>query len=130
MTEATDGMGDEDLLPLKINMTSLTGGEVWLNGERIERQIAGVHLKAGFGEPSEAVLVLGPRASTGTFEGLARVAIGEPPDPGPAAAAFLSAIDPEILEQTALNRIDLDPGPHGLTKTMLRQLVEWANGRP
>ena len=81
--------------------------------------------------PPELVLMLGARAACqAQYEGMARVVVGEEPDPGPAAARFLAAMDPEILEQAALNRPDLESGPHGLTKAMLRQLTEWASGRP
>lgn len=60
------------------------------------------------------------------FDGLARVAIGEP---AVEAAAFLDAIDAETLEQSALNRTDVGNEPHALTAAMLRQLAEWARGR-
>ncbi|WP_436957987.1 hypothetical protein [Streptomyces sp. SudanB182_2057] len=50
------------------------------------------------------------------------------PDPGPAAAVFLDAIDPEALERAALARPDLGTEPYSLTKAMLTQLVEWARG--
>ncbi|MFF7092846.1 hypothetical protein ACFY9A_10675 [Streptomyces rubradiris] len=50
------------------------------------------------------------------------------PDPGPAAAVFLDAIDPEALERAALARPDLGTEPYSLTKAMRTQLVEWARG--
>ncbi|MFJ4910648.1 hypothetical protein ACIQCR_34785 [Streptomyces sp. NPDC093249] len=53
-----------------------------------------------------------------------------PPDPGPAAAEFLEAIDARQLEQTALARIDLlDGQPNELTRAMLHLLTEWARGQ-
>jgi hypothetical protein len=63
------------------------------------------------------------------FEGLAVVEINTyADDPGPAAAAFLSAIDAGELEKAALARLDLDSEEHATTRAILRQLIEWANG--
>ncbi|WP_055713155.1 hypothetical protein [Streptomyces torulosus] len=77
------------------------------------------------------VIELSPRATaTGVFEGLAHVVIGDRPDPGPAAAAFLSVISPAELEKAALARHDLMDGqPHELTRAMLALLREWALGQ-
>ncbi len=79
------------------------------------------------GESPQVVLYPGDWAET-VFEGLARVSVAEAPDPGPAAAAFLAAIDAEELERTALARPDLGTGPQSLTQAMLLQLQEWAHG--
>lgn len=49
------------------------------------------------------------------FEGLARVAVADGSDSGPAAAVFLAAIDAEELEHAALARPDLGTGPRSLT---------------
>jgi hypothetical protein len=62
------------------------------------------------------------------WQGLARVAIAEPADPGPAVADFLRAINPAALDKAALER-DLDGSPNELTKAMLEQLIDWAEGR-
>lgn len=62
------------------------------------------------------------------FEGLARVAVGVTDTPGDIAAAFLAQIDPDALENAALNRDDLGPGQYDLTRAMLRQLTDWARG--
>lgn len=59
---------------------------------------------------------------------LARVEIGVPPDPGPAAAAFLQALDPLEVERAALARMDLENVPGGGTAAVLGQLAEWALG--
>lgn len=74
---------------------------------------------------------LAARAAAGAvFEGAARVVVGVPPDPGPAAAAFLGAIDAGQLEKAVLARHDLmDGGPHELTRAMLALLKEWALGQ-
>lgn len=115
--------------PLRITGKDAFDAEVFLDGQDITSKLRGVHMKVGFDEPAEAMLVLNHRALPSDFDGLARVAIGVEPDPGPAAAKFIAAIDAEMLEQAALNRLDLDPGPQGLTKAMLAQLQEWASGR-
>lgn len=104
--------------------------EVLLDGEDITSQLRGVHIDAVAPDPAYVVLELSPKADGVLFEGLARIAIGEQPDPGPAAAHFLAAIDAAELERVALNRQDLDPTePASLTAAMLRQLQDWANGR-
>lgn len=64
------------------------------------------------------------------WAGLARVAVAEPEqDPGEAIAAFLSSIEPAALHQAALNRNDLDGSKHEVTRAMLQQLADWAQGR-
>lgn len=64
------------------------------------------------------------------WEGLARVAVADSEqDPGEAIAAYLANIDPAALHRAALNRDDLDGTPHELTRAMLQQLVDWAQGR-
>ena len=64
------------------------------------------------------------------WAGLARVAVAEPDqDPGEVVAAFLANIDPSALERAALNRDDLDGTSTELTKGMLRQLADIAQGR-
>lgn len=62
------------------------------------------------------------------FDGLARVAVGVTDTPGDIAAAFLAQIDPEALENAALNRDDLGNSQYDLTRAMLRQLTDWARG--
>ncbi|MET7898957.1 hypothetical protein [Streptomyces mirabilis] len=54
--------------------------------------------------------------------------IGVPPEPGPAAAEFLEAMDPVEVERAALARVDLENVPGGGTAAVLRQLAEWARG--
>lgn len=64
------------------------------------------------------------------WQGLARVAIAAPEqDDGQIVAAFLANIDPARLEATALERDDLDGSRHELTRAMLAQLADWAQGR-
>ncbi|MFF2652662.1 hypothetical protein [Streptomyces sp. NPDC058045] len=79
------------------------------------------------GEHPEVLLHVADRNDT-QWSGIARVAVAGLPDPGPAAAVFLDAIDPEALEGAALSRPDLGTEPYSLTKAMLTQLGEWARG--
>lgn len=108
-----------------------TGGRtvVAVDDVEVSRHVAGYVIEQRMGEPPVVVLHLVP-GSEGLleFDGLARVAVGVPPDPGPAAAAFLEAIDPAELERAALARPDLAGDRHGLTRAMLDQLREWARG--
>lgn len=79
------------------------------------------------GQEPEVLLHVADREEA-QWSGLARVTVADKPDPGPAAAIFLDAIDPEALEHAALARPDLGTEPFSLTKAMLTQLGEWARG--
>ncbi|MEU8560580.1 hypothetical protein AB0C45_03730 [Streptomyces cyaneofuscatus] len=102
--------------------------EIEIDGARIDpgavKAYSVSHLA---GQRPEVLLHVADRNET-QWAGLARVAVADLPDPGPAAAAFLDAIDPEALERAALARPDLGTEPYSLTKTMLTQLGEWARG--
>lgn len=77
------------------------------------------------------LLILHVRHPAGAiFDGLARVAVAAPQEPGEAIAQFLSAIEPRALETAALNRDDLQNERYDLTRAMLAQLADWAQGRP
>ncbi|MER8002101.1 hypothetical protein [Streptomyces sp. NPDC095613] len=98
-----------------------------IDGERLDPEAIEAYTVSQFaGEPAHVVLHLTNRGDT-RFAGLARVSVADP-DPGPAAAAFLSAIDAAELERVTLARPDLGTGPHSLTTAMLAQLGEWARG--
>ncbi|MFD8516597.1 hypothetical protein ACFV27_37335 [Streptomyces antimycoticus] len=76
------------------------------------------------------MLILHVRSPAGAiFDGLARVAVAVPENPGEAIAQFLRAIDPAQLENAALNREDLGGEQYDLTRSMLDQLADWALGR-
>lgn len=62
------------------------------------------------------------------WEGLARVAIAAPQPDQSAFVEFLADIDPAALENAALNRDDLGNSKYDLTRAMLRQLADWAQG--
>ncbi|MFE0130163.1 hypothetical protein ACFWY6_00975 [Streptomyces sp. NPDC059037] len=79
------------------------------------------------GERPEVLLHVADRGDI-RWSGMARVSVADLPDPGPAAAVFLDAIDPEALERAALARADLGTEANSLTKAMLTQLGEWARG--
>ncbi|MFM9760801.1 hypothetical protein [Streptomyces scabiei] len=104
---------------------------VEIGGHDVSRDLAAYSLSHRAGAVPQMVIELSSRTTAaGVFEGLAHVVIGDPPDPGPAAAAFLSAISPAQLEKAALDRHDLMDGrPHELTRAMLALLREWALGQ-
>ena len=62
------------------------------------------------------------------FDGLARVAVDITRSPGEVVAAFLSEVDPVLLDQEALNRSDYSGGPGATARAMLATLAEWARG--
>lgn len=77
------------------------------------------------------MLILQVRNPAGAiFDGLARVAVAAPQEPGEAIASFLASIEPSSLENAALNRDDLQNVRYDLTRAMLAQLADWAMGRP
>ncbi|WP_330306237.1 MULTISPECIES: hypothetical protein [unclassified Streptomyces] len=118
---------DDQLRQVRITADQATS-TVALDGRDISSHISGYSLRQHSMQPAELVLLLSPK-TTDEFEGLARVVVGDPPDPGPAAAAFLGAIDAGELERHVLARHDLmDGGPNELTRAMLRLLQEWASG--
>ncbi|MER6131900.1 hypothetical protein [Streptomyces sp. NPDC001815] len=104
---------------------------VEIGGHDVSRELAAYSLAHRAGDVPRMVIELSPKSTaTGVFEGLAHVVIGDPPDPGPAAAAFLTAISPAELEKAVLARHDLmDGSPHELTRAMLALLRQWALGQ-
>ncbi|MEU0443822.1 hypothetical protein ABZ202_29520 [Streptomyces sp. NPDC006186] len=102
---------------------------VAVGGQDVSEHVAAVDVQAVTHDVPRVVLHLRP---TGTWPAeldlLARIEIGSPPDPGPAAAAFIEALDPLEVERAALSRMDLENVPGGGTAAVLRQLAEWARG--
>lgn len=116
--------------PVKVTASG-HGAVVEIEGHDVSRQLAAYTISQRATEVPEVVVWLAAHTAGGTvFDGMARVVVGERPDPGPAAAAFLDAIDAGQLEKASLARHDLmDGGPHELTRVMLAQLKEWALGQ-
>ncbi|MFD7769855.1 hypothetical protein [Streptomyces sp. NPDC059787] len=119
---------DDELRQVRISANHATGTVV-MDGRDISKSVAGYELRQVAGQPAQLVLFLS-RLVKDDFEGLAHVVVGDPPDPGPSAAAFLGALDAGELERQVLSRHDLmDGGPNELTRAMLRLLQEWALGQ-
>ncbi|MDT9689531.1 hypothetical protein Q5762_14520 [Streptomyces sp. P9(2023)] len=101
---------------------------VEIDGDPVDPRAVGAYtISQIVGEPAHVLMHVTDRGST-RWSGMARVSVADVPDPGPAAAAFLDAIDAQALERAALARTDLGTGPHSLTQAMLTQLGEWARG--
>jgi hypothetical protein len=102
---------------------------VAVDGHDVTEHVVAVDLHSAYDDLPRVVLQLRPTATWPMeLDVLSRVEIGAPPDPGPAAAEFLAALDPVEVERAALARIDLENVPAGGTAAVLRQLVEWARG--
>ncbi|MFJ2247474.1 hypothetical protein ACIQ9I_02940 [Streptomyces sp. NPDC094461] len=102
--------------------------EIALDGKQVDsRDVKAYSVTHLAGERPEVLLHVADRGDT-LWSGMARVAVADLPDPGPAAVVFLEAIDPEALERAALARPDLGTEPCSLTRAMLTQLGEWARG--
>ncbi|OAH09855.1 hypothetical protein [Streptomyces jeddahensis] len=121
--------GSPRLPPRHVQITARGDrADIEIGGKLVDPRSVGAYTIAHIaGEPAQVLLHVSDRGSN-QWSGMAHVAVADVPDPGPAAAVFLDAIDPEALEGTALARSDLGTGPHSLTKAMLTQLVEWARG--
>ncbi|MFK0106441.1 hypothetical protein [Streptomyces sp. NPDC091217] len=120
-------MDDELLHQVRIT-TGATSATLAIDDRDISKQVKGYQLSQVAGAAPVLVLQMAAHLQE-DFEGLAHVVIGDPPDPGPAAAAFFGAIDAGELERNVLNRHDLmDGGPNELTRAMLQLLQEWARG--
>ncbi|WP_316521132.1 hypothetical protein [Kitasatospora brasiliensis] len=101
-----------------------------IDGHDVADQVHLYELRHTAGQLPELQLLLRP-TSAPEWEGTARVVVGEAPDPGPAAAAFLRALDPAEAERSVLARHDLlDGGPHEFVRALFTQLTEWALGVP
>ncbi|WP_326624652.1 MULTISPECIES: hypothetical protein [unclassified Streptomyces] len=112
---------DDQLHWVRITAEHATG-TVAFDGLDISSKVSGYELRQRAGQPAELLLFLSPLVKD-EFDGLARVVVGVSPDPGPAAAAFLSAIDAGELERNALAPYDLlDGGPHEMTRAILALL--------
>ncbi|GAA3371202.1 hypothetical protein GCM10020367_20910 [Streptomyces sannanensis] len=107
------------------------GNLLEVDGHDLTSSVAAYALTHVAGQFPQLLVELPPSTTAqSVFEGEAWVVVGEQPDPGQAAAAFLAAIDAAELEKAALARHDLqDGGPHELTRAMLAQLTEWALGK-
>ncbi len=92
-------------------------------------QLTGYHLEHSIAD-ALPLLILHTRQPEGlVFEGLARVAVAVPHDPGDAIAEFVLGLDPAAVQQAALDRADLAGGKNEITEAVLRQIADWARGR-
>jgi hypothetical protein len=102
---------------------------VVVDGQDLSEHVAAVDIHAVSHDLPRVVLHLRPTGAwPAALDLLARVEVGVSPDPGPAAASFLEALDPLEVERAALARMDLENVPGGGTAAVLRQLAEWARG--
>jgi hypothetical protein len=121
---STPSMGDE---PRQVSITATTtGAQVTVSGTDMSDDLAGYQIQQAPGQPAQVLLF--PRADAAVFEGLAVVQVADTTPPGDAIAEFLRAIDPVALDAAVFDR-DLDGSKHELTRAMLEQLAEWAQGR-
>lgn len=116
---------------VEISLNAMGKGSVVVGGQDLSSQVYGVEVRAVHGEPTQVALHAGTKGVE--FDGPALVTVVKHDDEAasPAAvAAWISRVDPATLEQAVLHRFDLDASkPHGLVEAMLRQMVEWAEGK-
>ncbi|THA38125.1 hypothetical protein [Streptomyces sp. A1547] len=113
--------------PHHVRITSdASGGAVALDGVDLSRLVQGYTLHQMAGQPAQLILEFAPGRPATEYEGLARVAVGVPYEPGEAAERFLAAIDVALLEQAAMHRMDLGSGR--FTAAVVEQLRQWARG--
>ncbi|MFI8085936.1 hypothetical protein ACIF6L_34740 [Kitasatospora sp. NPDC086009] len=106
-------------------------GSFHLNGADISKSVRGYGVRHLAGEPAQVVIY--PKEGIGVvFDGLATVTVADdqPQDQADAVAEFLAGIDADQLAAAVFKRTDLDGGRNELTRAALRQLLDWAKGRP
>lgn len=122
----------EERVPVRFLAQSGTENRplIEIRGHDVTRLLSGIQIVSDPIAGTRVAVELAPhRLGAVEFEGLAVVEINTySDDPGPAAAAFLGAMDAESVEKAALRRLDLGTGPHATTEAILRTLIEWANG--
>lgn len=100
-----------------------------VDGQDVTGSIAAVDVHAEpYGPPLVVLQLASDKGNPSSLDLLAHVQIGVLPEPGPAAAEFLEAMDAIEVERAALARADLENVPGGVTASVLRQLAEWARG--
>lgn len=105
--------------------------EIRLNGEALPRnQVTGYVLQHDIAAALPTLILHTRQPDHAQWQGLARVAVAAPDqDDGQAIAGFLASMDPARLESAALERDDLGSDRYDLTRAMLAQLADWAQGR-
>lgn len=119
-------MTDPRTRHVRVEVDAVGYGSVQVDGVERRDEVTGVEIQAHAGQATEVTILLQPRPVV--FDGQA-IVVEDTRDVGASAAAFLKAIDPEILEQTALHRPDLGSGPGSTANAILRTLINWAEGR-
>ncbi|WP_331746905.1 hypothetical protein [Streptomyces sp. NBC_00842] len=116
--------------PRRVQITADGGmGSITVDGHDISKSVQGYTLEHRAGQAPLLALYATPSGGA-AFDGYARVAVAAPEqDDGQIVAAFLANMDPARLEAAALERDDLDGSRHELTRAMLAQLADWAEGR-
>ncbi|GGS33284.1 hypothetical protein Snoj_32620 [Streptomyces nojiriensis] len=113
--------------PHQVRITSgAGGGTIALDGVDLSRLVQGYTLHQVAGQPAQLILEFAPGRPVAEYDGLARVAVGVPYEPGEAADRFLAAIDAKLLEEAAMHRMDLAGGR--FTAAVVEQLRQWARG--
>jgi hypothetical protein len=122
----------EPSMDWKPRHVSITGDgmavRIVLDDTDVSRHVQGYNIEGRPGQLPMVVLYAHPNAGA-TFDGEAHVAIGDQADPGEAITSFLANIDAGALESAALNREDLGGGKGEVTRAILAQLADWAEGK-
>lgn len=102
--------------------------KVTLDGVDLSDALYGLDLRFRSGEPAEAMLAIAKgRVLPAPFEGLAKVFVqgGEPTE---VIDDFLASVDPDLLEQAALEGLGLGDGEGSMAGAFLAVLRRWARG--
>lgn len=120
----------ENPLPSNVRIVAGAGhAAIQVDGADVGGHVAGYSLTHDIREALPH-LVLHVHAPDGAeWEGMARVAVADPQPSGDVIAAFLSGIDPDALYEAVLERDDLDGSSNEITKAILAQLADWAQGK-
>ncbi|MFF8458836.1 hypothetical protein ACF06T_30375 [Streptomyces albidoflavus] len=119
----------EPLREVSITTDGITAN-LTLNGTNITPMVQGYTIEHRAGQAPIVALHATPQQNGVAFDGLARVVLtNHDQDPADTITAYLGSIDPAALQRAALDRNDLGDGKTDTTRAILRQLIDWAQGR-
>ncbi|MGV2914731.1 hypothetical protein [Streptomyces alfalfae] len=102
---------------------------ITLNGATLPAgQVTGYTLQHAVHDALPTLLLHTRQPDGVAWKGLARVAVAVDQSPADLIVAFLAEVDPELLDQAALNRADYGGGKGATARAMLATLTDWARG--
>lgn len=121
----TDATLESKLADIRIDLTSPTGGRIYLNDEDVTHQVTAFEVRAKAHEITQVWIDVIP--GRGEISGPGIVYVREPrEDDRVTVVEFLSNIDPATLEAEALEGMGMGDG--NVTVALLAKLIDYAKG--